>query len=412
LASPDPDVRYHALAAVGWIGPDAAELTPRVLACLKHPDAGVRRKAAEALGRVAAAPDTATPALAAALADPHRDVRDAAGDALVQFGAKAVPALVAVLDKQPPAVCITAAEALGRIGPAAKDAIAPLVKMLLTPSDQETTTAVAFAPVAAEALRQIGKDAIPALAEVVKTGPPQCRSRAMETVAQIAAPETLPLFLAALQDADSGVCAAALLGLANVPGDIHSALPGVATCLKSGDVWQRTSAATLLGRMDAQAVPFLIDALEDVDHQVSAAAVQSASQLGPVAVLAGPALVELARTGRAPHQRTTVRAVLALGADGLPPLVEALGQEQDAILAKAVLWELDQSRVISKPALPFLLASLRQPSANVRLVAVAALGNLGPAAREAVPALTPLLNDPDPVIRAHTKDALENIRGN
>jgi HEAT repeat protein len=350
LASPDADVRYHALSAAAWIGPDAAELTPRVRACLNHPDAGVRRKAAYALGRIGADPDAVTPALVAALSDTNDDVHEAAAAALVQYGAKAVPAL----------------------------------------------------------------------GEVVRNGTPPQRCRAMELLTRIAAPESLPLFRAALKDPE--VRHLALAGLLGIPGDIRAALPDVAAGLKSGDVRQRESAARLLGRMDARAVPFLIDALEQPNYRVAAAAIESARQLGPTAVLAGPALVDLARTERSAgelqgrkamrFQMISMQTVLSLGADGLPPLFAALGQEQGTALTDLTLVALGEPRVVTKQALPLLIASLQHPAANVRRVATAALANLGHAAREAVPALTPLLNDPDPGVRRQTAAALKSINRN
>lgn len=57
----------------------------------------------------------------------------------------------------------------------------------------------------------------------------------------------------------------------------------------------------------------------------------------------------------------------------------------------------------------YLLEQLRSPDPKVRDQAIIALGDRGAASKEAVPALTGLLNDPDRDIRNRAKWALETI---
>lgn len=51
-------------------------------------------------------------------------------------------------------------------------------------------------------------------------------------------------------------------------------------------------------------------------------------------------------------------------------------------------------------AVPHLARALADPNEAVRLVSLLALRDLGASAREALPALGPLANDPDPRVRA------------
>jgi hypothetical protein len=57
-----------------------------------------------------------------------------------------------------------------------------------------------------------------------------------------------------------------------------------------------------------------------------------------------------------------------------------------------------------------LLEGLRDPDRDVRAAAAESLGLLGPAAREAVPAIEALMRDPHPEVRAAAQQALEKIR--
>ena len=67
--------------------------------------------------------------------------------------------------------------------------------------------------------------------------------------------------------------------------------------------------------------------------------------------------------------------------------------------------------VEAKIALPFLIASLKDTDSTNRFVACNILGNYGSEAKEAVPALTELLNDTNAPIRSRAQNALNRIQG-
>jgi HEAT repeat protein len=152
-------VRQSALEGLAGIGPDAKDSVSDVVKALKDPTKEVRRAAANALGKIGpAAAHEAAPALAgllggadkddqvAALAalpglkptgrdgkdvyakavalfdDPDEQLRQKAVDALARVGKAAVPALENALGNTSKEVRLRAAQALGEIGPPAKDA--------------------------------------------------------------------------------------------------------------------------------------------------------------------------------------------------------------------------------------------------------------------------------------------------
>jgi len=85
-----------------------------------------RRSAARALGKIGPAAREAVPALVATLEDSDPLVRWSARDALCKIGPAAVPALIAAVKDNDRRVRRGAALALGQIGPAARDAIPAL----------------------------------------------------------------------------------------------------------------------------------------------------------------------------------------------------------------------------------------------------------------------------------------------
>jgi serine/threonine-protein kinase len=141
---PPPRPRPTTAQSQAMAPPEVGEL----VVALRGPDPVARRRAVLALGEVGPRSTTAVQALAEALAD---------GDARVRF---------------------MAAAALGRIGPAAE----PAVPALLAALDDE-----AAGSEAAGSLVRIGKAAVPALLEAMKSGEEAMRSHAATTLTRIGA---------------------------------------------------------------------------------------------------------------------------------------------------------------------------------------------------------------------------------
>ena len=148
----------------------------RSLHRIRHPGpkswaADVRSAAAEALGKIGPAAKDAVPALTELLRDEDAYARSAAAEVLVKIiGPAAMPKLVELLKDKDTDVCFAAIEVIGKIGPAAKDAVPALAELL-------NGWGYRSACAAAEALGKIGpaaKDAVPALAELLKLRMPAC----------------------------------------------------------------------------------------------------------------------------------------------------------------------------------------------------------------------------------------------
>jgi HEAT repeat protein len=96
----------------------------------------------------------------------------------------------------------------------------------------------------------------------------------------------------------------------------------------------------------------------------------------------------------------------------VPALVRRLKDEEGDVRVAAALALLKIAPEQQAPSsLAALLAELKNPDLLIRILAADALGGLGTRARDAVPALTNVLRDPEPEVRQAGKDALKKITG-
>lgn len=160
--------------------------------------------------------------------------------------------------------------------------------------------------------------------------------------------------------------------------DIDSAI----TALKTGDTTARMKAANELGFMAEadEAVPALVNALEDSYE---------------------------------PVRRNAIYALGAIGKPAVEPLINALDSEKEAFDIEPILHICDAAHglaAIGASAVPELITALAAERENVRASAAYALGEMGPAAAEAVDELTSLLTDESEEVRRHAISALGMIK--
>ena len=161
--------------------------------------------------------------------------------------------------------------------------------------------------------------------------------------------------------------------------DIESAV----TALKTDDPNTRMKAANALGFMRedaAEAVPALIDALEDSYE---------------------------------PVRRNAIYALGAIGELSVEPLIDALDAEKEAFEMEPILHICDAAHglaAVGAPAVSMLISALQDERENVRASAAYALGEMGPAAAEAVDMLIALLTDKSEEVRRHATSALGMIK--
>jgi predicted Zn finger-like uncharacterized protein len=336
------------------------------------------------------APPVPAPPLAElrqALKAPNPDARRAAAAGLGQFGAD-LPAVVAELAealKDPaPEVRTAAAEALGKAGPAARLVYGDL---LLAKADTNPATRAAVA----EALTQVGRPSaadVPALLLALKLPQPACRAAAAQVLGMIGQePRISPALREALRDRAAAVRVQAAFSLARVQEHNDEAVPVLLEALAEADARVKAVAAYALGALHADGpdvVPALAAALKAGDARVREKAAFALGVLAdtPAARKAAPALAEAVRQEWDPWAR--VHQALAL--------LKIPGGAQSPGLAGS------------------LAALLKVDQAEVREAAAAALGEMGPAARDALPALRTALKDANPIVRTRVVMALPALR--
>jgi HEAT repeat protein len=149
LHDSDHFVRWAAVRIMGRIPPaEGAKLVPDIAAQLEQPDLDLRRMTAMTLDRYGAYAKAAIPALRKSIFADDPDMRKAAIAALAGMGTditqSAIPDLIRALGDDTDTVRRAAADALGRYGPAARDAVPALTKMQQS-DDAEDRKAATYA---------------------------------------------------------------------------------------------------------------------------------------------------------------------------------------------------------------------------------------------------------------------------
>lgn len=368
IGSGNASERYYAIWTLGWIGPPAKATAPQIIEALADKDEAVRRKAAFTLGRIAPEPKVATPPLIKLLADPSKDVRQAASDSLGKFGPAAVSPLIEALKDDAPMIRIEAARALGNIGSDAKDAIPALKTLFLTDAKASSD--------AGAALAKIGKASIPALTDALKSDKTDIRARAVKMLGVIGA-DAVPVLVDALADAHVDVRQHAAQELAPL----------------------RIS--------DKLVVLALAHAVHDPDQTVRLHALRALQMLGAGAKLAAPKLIAALKDSDGPN-RVQILTVL----QGLGETEHIVPVAADLLKDKSVPIRLSAVNLLStqgNPALPHLIAALKDEDVSVRTAAVIGIQRIPGDIKEALPALVTLLKEGTPFQRRSAVTALGRV---
>jgi hypothetical protein len=242
------------------------------------------------------------------------------GDTAVQdanlFDARALAECVQALGSAEAPLRRRAANTLGRMGPAAKEATAALTTAL---RDEDEAVRLN----ASYALGTVGAAAVPALITEVRAGTEIGRRHAccaLSVVGKAAA----PALLQAVEETDWRVRAAVVDTLGEIGPVTPEIVHALIRALGDGSDWVRRHAADAVGTIGKparDAVPALIRLLEDAQPYVRINAATALAKIGPAAEEAVPALV---KTLEDPDRYVRGFAILALRRIGTPQARDAL----------------------------------------------------------------------------------------
>ena len=370
LRDGDPDVRLSAAAT------RAEVLAER----LKDDDPGVRSNAAVTLGRMDAPPEDSVPALIDTFKEGRKEGESSvcvlAAESLGMIGPDAedaVPTLVKALEDEDYQIRGYSAEALAKISPGSEDVLAALISMLHKSESVDRA-------IGARSLGIMGSDAqeaLPALKELLS-------SLSVETDYELVA-NLQPEVFAAIEQIEKPLVE---------KGEISA--QGLITDLKNEDPDVRWDAARALlsqewgepgwGDSEMKAViPALLETLEDNDKRVRMYAAQALGAIFASGRHNDAVGRNLALTGPAAKNVT-------------PVLITALSntlkdKDEDMKVRGSTAGVLCEIGPDAKDAVPALIGALKDDNLVVRASTAIALGEIGPDAKDAVPALSKVLVD-------------------
>lgn len=339
--------------------PEPVEPVPvrRLVESLSSGEVDTRVRAVRAVDVAGAAAGEALPVLVhVALNDIDVNVRYAAAMKLGEMGAAPAPALVLALSHSEPHVRSNAVEALAGIGPVTDDVIPSVIRALRDPPVRSR---------AVLALAKFGEKSIPALK--ASLGDDEIYSSVRRAFVKIDEPAARALSKA-LDDGSIGRRAEDVLAAMGEP-----AVPIVIEGFPSGAVEARTRVLVRIGR---PAIPALIEGLGDKRDSVRRSCGLTLCELGPEAVDALPALIEMISRNSSEAESY---ALWRFGRSGVPDLARAASSEDEVIRLMAVR-SLSGIRPRPAGAYPVLIDALNDPDSWVVDAAAESFREAGPAA--------------------------------
>jgi HEAT repeat protein len=280
--------------------------------------------------------------------------------------------------------------------------------------------------IALESLAELGPEAVstfPAIDNLLRRDPSsQVRVTAAHVLAQLdpSGKLSVPLLAAMLRDRDFGLRHALLRDLDGFGLKGEAATHGLTEVIEQDeDDSVRSHAVQTLSRVSPASIslPILLKALRREqsrkDAPVAGSILQTLGQIGPAAAPAIPILVETYDTAPNEHERGS--AMIALGGIGpsarvaLPTILEAT-KDPHWFVRGLALEALIKIKVEPDVVISPMISALQDKQGAVQRIAAISLGQLGPSAKAAVPALEAVVADSSFPARPEAASALKLIR--
>lgn len=275
---------------------------------------------------------------------------------------------------------------------------------------------------AAEALKLIGLEAVPALIEALKDDNTDVSKYAAKALGEIGpeAEAAAPALIETIKyaDEDMHVCLYAAKALAKIGSEPKPAFATFIRALKDDNIKVRKEGVQGINLFGLEAVPTLFEALKDDDRKAGKYAAQALWKICEKAESAVPTLIENLKDE---NKRVRSHAAFLLGRIGpetkaaVPDLIETL-KDEDKDVRRAAAWTLGNIGPDAKAAVPALIEALEDSYERLSFTAAESLVQIGlefnaaiPLLIESLPTLIEALNYESQYFRKRAAYALEKI---
>lgn len=414
LDDEDPLVSAYAAHALEDAPRVSEKLVAELVENLSDSDGRVRTAAATTLRALAPDPSEAMAASMGATSAVDPDAMAPLIELFVRGGKRSVPLMVEKLADRD--VRYWAAIVLGELGPEAKDA-APALAKALADERPEVRLQVLIA------LGQIGasaESAVPAILKQLQAKETGVQYAAAFALGNIASPKATDALRKLQKTPDEFLKMLAYWGLARIypkdPATVHQAVETLVQSLGSKDERLRQGAARGLAELKADpqiVLPALIKLLKDPNPAVRGNVIDAIVSLGPQVT---PKLVDALQQSELRPVALATLIRLGPGAKSAAPALVALirgeikkGDKADHELLTEALIALAGSGGLDKTFEVEAQQLLAMDDPTLQRAAIFALGKIGPTAKAAIPRLRELLSSTDPRARLISLWALLQI---
>jgi HEAT repeat protein len=218
--------------------------------------------------------------------------------------------------------------------------------------------------------------------------------------ALVAAERSVSELTSALKSADQQARLQAIDELAAHGASASAAITPLADALRDKSPEVRSHAARALGQIGAASkavVPALVELLKDEGAVVRRQAIAAVIAIRPGPQVTVPLCVKLLEESDPAIKVRILSAITDVGAAAVPGLVEALKNEKAAFWACVVLRDIGPS---AKDAVPALISKLKDSSPGLRREVILTLAAMEGAAAPAIPQITAALDDEHAAVAA------------
>jgi HEAT repeat protein len=373
LGEGSPDARASAALRLGAMGEAAKPAAEALLKALTDENPGVQRAAVKALSQIKPDPAVTLPLFAQVMDDARPDVALSVVQALAEQGAEVVPVMIKALadeDARYWAILV-----LAEIGPDAKSAVPELSKLL----------------------------------DTVK-GEPEVRREIVLAMGSIQSPESIATLIQALDDQDPGIVTAAMFALGQMGADAKSATSALTKGMSAEDPFQRVVSAWAVAAANPgdeatlkTVVPVLVQGMVSKQKASRMAAAEAIAEIHPPKEILLPEIDKVRAAATPEMIADASAAIVAVGKDFVPLLVEGLEDPERRVRVARMLGEIGPD---AAAALPAMMEAAADSDIAAKREIIMAVGRMGPAAKTVLPAIIKMLDEEDEDVRLAAAFAL------